>query len=99
MARLLLAYASTEGQAERIADSIAAVLRDRGHRVDVIGGGEIYRRLIASADRLIVTRIHREYEGDTYFPEYRDQIGTVWKETTRKEYDEFTVVEYDRIDH
>jgi dihydrofolate reductase len=34
----------------------------------VIGGGEIYRRLMPRADRLDVTHVVAEIEGDTYFP-------------------------------
>jgi len=72
-------------------------LRERNHPwVYVIGGGEVYRQLLPQADRLIVTLIHEEYEGDTYFPEYREEIGDVWRETGREEYDEFSIIEYER---
>lgn len=64
--------------------------------VYVIGGGEIYKQTIDRADKLVITEIHNEYEGDTYFPEYRDDIGTVWEETSREEYSDFTIVEYER---
>ena len=36
--------------------------------VFVIGGGEIYRETIAKADRIYLTRVHADLEGDTYFP-------------------------------
>ncbi|MFH5832895.1 dihydrofolate reductase [Halalkalibaculum sp. DA3122] len=65
--------------------------------VYVIGGGEIYRQTIGRADKLVITKIHKEYEGDTFFPEYRDDIGTKWRETNREEHGEFTIVEYERI--
>ncbi|MDZ5711947.1 dihydrofolate reductase [Jeotgalibacillus haloalkalitolerans] len=46
----------------------------------VIGGGEIYKMALEKADRLYITLIHEEFEGDTYFPEYsKDQ----WKLTSR----------------
>jgi dihydrofolate reductase len=35
----------------------------------VIGGGEIYREAMARADRLYLTRVHKEVEGDATFPE------------------------------
>ncbi|WP_410511023.1 dihydrofolate reductase [Paenibacillus sp. BR2-3] len=35
----------------------------------VIGGAEIYRMLLPYADKLIVTRIQEDFEGDTFFPE------------------------------
>jgi dihydrofolate reductase len=43
----------------------------------VIGGGEIYRQTFDLADRLIVTFVDAEIEGDTYFPKI-DSIQ--WKE-------------------
>jgi dihydrofolate reductase len=36
----------------------------------VIGGAEIYTRLLAAADRLYITQIHDTFEGDTWFPEF-----------------------------
>ena len=36
----------------------------------VIGGGAIYRHCLASANRLYITHIVAEIEGDTVFPDY-----------------------------
>jgi len=36
----------------------------------VIGGAEIYSRLLDTADRLYFTQIHDTFEGDTWFPEF-----------------------------
>ena len=36
--------------------------------VFVIGGGEIYRYAMPIADRIYMTRVHTELEGDTFFP-------------------------------
>ena len=35
----------------------------------IIGGGEIYRQSMEIANRIYMTRVHTELEGDTYFPE------------------------------
>ncbi|MDZ7692983.1 MAG: dihydrofolate reductase [Balneolaceae bacterium] len=64
--------------------------------VYVIGGGEIYRQTIDRADLLVITEVHNEYEGDTFFPEYRDDIGTTWEEISREQYKDFNIVEYKR---
>lgn len=63
----------------------------------VAGGGEIYNQTIDQADQLIITEIHKEYDGDTYFPEYRDDIGSVWKEISRENRGEISFVKYQRI--
>lgn len=65
--------------------------------VFLIGGGEIYRQFLDRVDKLYVTEIHQEYEGDTYFPEYRDEIGTTWKEVKREDKDELSFVVYERM--
>lgn len=35
----------------------------------VIGGATIYRLLIGKVDKMYITRINEEFEGDVYFPE------------------------------
>jgi len=34
----------------------------------VIGGGEIYKESMPIADRIYITRVHAQLDGDTYFP-------------------------------
>lgn len=47
----------------------------------VIGGAELYQAALPVADGLVLTEIHRNYPGDTRFPELdRHQ----WRETERK---------------
>ncbi|MGA9227213.1 MAG: dihydrofolate reductase [Mesobacillus sp.] len=36
--------------------------------VFVIGGAEIFKEVLPKADRLYLTMIHEQFEGDTYFP-------------------------------
>lgn len=64
--------------------------------VFVIGGGEIYKQLIDQLDKLFITEIHQEYDGDTYFPEYRDKISSVWREIKREDHGELSFVVYER---
>ena len=42
----------------------------------IIGGGEIYRQSMALAERIELTRIHEEFDADTFFPNIP---GTKWK--------------------
>lgn len=66
--------------------------------VFLIGGGEIYKQFLDRCDKLFVTEIHEEYQGDTYFPEYRNEIGRAWKETKRDDRDDLSFVVYERIE-
>ena len=46
----------------------------------VIGGAEIYRMMLPYADKLIVTRIQENFDGDTFFPEVD---WSQWKEVSK----------------
>ena len=46
----------------------------------IIGGGEIYRMFIDISDKIELTLIDKEFEGDTYFP----NIGNEWIEQKRE---------------
>lgn len=35
----------------------------------IIGGGEIYREALPKTDKIYLTRVHAEMDGDTFFPE------------------------------
>ncbi len=59
----------------------------------VIGGGEIYRQTIDRADVIYLTRVHREIEGDSFFPEIDP---SVWEETERDDRDDFSFLTYER---
>lgn len=63
---------------ERYADvecypSIEAFLERYGNceeEIFVIGGAMLYEALLPYCQRLYITKIHRVFEGDTYFPSY-----------------------------
>ncbi|WP_020403102.1 dihydrofolate reductase [Gracilimonas tropica] len=76
-------------------DSLNEALRSSNEEeVFIIGGGVLYRDAIDVADKMIITEIHKEYNGDTYFPDYRDDIGTVWEETEREDKEDLSFVVY-----
>ena len=39
----------------------------------VIGGAEIFQTAFAEANRIYLTRIHHQFDGDAYFPEVSDK--------------------------
>lgn len=47
----------------------------------VIGGADLYAAALPIAASLVLTEIHRDYEGDTRFPAFDRQA---WRETQRK---------------
>jgi len=80
----------------RTRDEVLEQLKDQ-KKFYIIGGAEIYRLFYSVCNRLEVTQIHQEYHGDTFFPEYRHEIGPVWKEIYREERRDFTFVDFERI--
>lgn len=48
----------------------------------VIGGATIYRLLMPYANKLYITKIEEEFEGDVYFPEIKEEE---WQEVEREE--------------
>jgi dihydrofolate reductase len=65
----------------------------------IIGGGEIYKQSMEIADRIELTRVHSEFEADTFFPEIGEEWELVSEEyhpsDERHKYD-FTYLTYDR---
>lgn len=66
----------------------------------IIGGGQIYKQALSIADKIELTRVHHDFEADTFFPKID---ATVWKETTNvfhkkdEEHDyEFSFLTYER---
>jgi len=45
------------------------LLKQARREVFVIGGARIYEMMFSCVDRLLLTRVHAEVEGDVYFPE------------------------------
>ncbi|MFN8097085.1 MAG: dihydrofolate reductase [Dermatophilaceae bacterium] len=64
--------------------------------VFVAGGGQIYAEAIAMADRMILTLVPGEPEGDAFFPDW-DQ--DVWHESDRAYGSGYDVVTYGRSGH
>jgi dihydrofolate reductase len=71
-------------------------LKDR-ELVYIGGGSGIYEETLPLADQLVLTHVHGSHVGDTYFPEYRDEIGTSWKEIFREDHVGYSFVTYERI--
>jgi dihydrofolate reductase len=58
----------------------------------IIGGGSVYKQALPIADRLYLTKIHANVEGDTKFPEID---YSEWEETFREDHKADAKNEYD----
>ena len=72
-----------------VAGSIAEALKvcSEGKEMDqesfVIGGAEIYQQALGLCQRMYVTEIQQEFEGDALFPEFDQQE---WREISREKH-------------
>lgn len=80
-----------------VVSSLEEALLLCGSNCFIIGGGEIYKQSIDISDKIYLTLIDEEFEGDTYFPE----IGDDWVEVIRenKEQDNINKYNYSFIEY
>jgi dihydrofolate reductase len=62
-------------------------------KVFICGGASIYREALPFANRIELTLIRRQYEGDVFFPEI-DPV--LWEITMTEEFDGFSFISYSR---
>ncbi len=73
------------GDRVRVAGSVPdalAIAQTLSGDIMICGGQRIYEETLAVADRLLLTLVHAEVPGDTYFPEWRHLS---WRESARRE--------------
>ncbi|WP_135364875.1 dihydrofolate reductase [Halosimplex halophilum] len=80
-------HAASVAEAVEILESLGA---DRAY---VLGGAGIYALFQPHLDRMVLTRVPGEYEGDTYYPEW-DEAD--WRLVETDEYENFTVETWER---
>ena len=75
-------------------------LFDKSQEIFVIGGGEIYNEAIKIADKIYLTEVYRDYDGDTFFPNWD---RTQWNIIDRQDFQSgqnydgsFSFIEYER---
>ncbi len=69
------------GAALELAENISLI--NGVDEIMVIGGATLYAAALPMADRLYLTHVHAEVEGDAYFPEVD---FSAWREITREDF-------------
>ena len=82
-------HAGGVDEAVAVAESLGA---DRAY---LIGGSAVYELFQPHVDRMVLTRIPGEYDGDSYFPEW-DEVD--WRLVEETPYENFTVETWERAD-
>ena len=77
-------------EALELADQCCLI--DGGEEIVVMGGAEIYQQALPYANKLYITRVHADVEGDAYFPEFD---LSAWKEVSHQHCPKEGTGEYD----
>ncbi|MGB1465663.1 MAG: dihydrofolate reductase [Alcanivorax nanhaiticus] len=72
---------TTLEEAVAMAENVAFI--DGQEEAVIMGGAEIYKLALPAADRLYLTEVHAEVDGDTFFPEYDK---SEWNEIGREDF-------------
>jgi dihydrofolate reductase len=64
-------------------------------KIFICGGESIYRQALPLADKIELTLIYGQYEGDTFFPEID---AACWTPSKTVNFDKFSIITYTRID-
>ena len=65
-------------------DALFLVKETDAKEAMIIGGGEIFKMMFPKADRIYMTRVEADPEGDTFFPEINP---TQWRLVSQKNYE------------
>lgn len=80
--------------APSVAEAIA-LARTLDDEVFVVGGARVYAAALPLADRLELTHVDSEPEGDTFFP---DVDWSEWREVDREPREGWTAVRYEHVE-
>jgi len=64
-----------------------------GKEIFIIGGAQIYEQTIPIADKMFISHVKKEHEGDAHFPNF--EINE-WQAEQKNDYPEFELVVYTR---
>ena len=75
----------------QVEEAVNACQKQGEEELFVIGGASLYEEMLPKANRLYLTQIHKEFEGDTFFPYINEQD---WKEVARENVDSDKTVDF-----
>ncbi len=67
--------------------------QDGSGKIFIIGGASIYQQMIEKADRLYISLVDGDFDGDTCFPEVKEDV---WKVVATEPHTGFTLYIYER---
>ena len=72
-------------------------LEKYGNEIFIAGGAEIYKQTLLSMDRLYITKIHKSYKGDAFYPDIPKDKFKLLSQSDRKEPVPFSFLVYEKV--
>lgn len=66
-----------------VANLKEAIAQADSEEIFIVGGANIYNQSMEIADQLYITKVHDQFEADTFFPEIDSKI---WEEISREDH-------------
>jgi dihydrofolate reductase len=66
--------------------------------VYISGGAAVYKTFLERADRLELTIVEGDFDGDTFFPPWQHLVGSLFELASREEHDGFRFETYKKSD-
>lgn len=69
----------------KVVHSVEDALKTAGEakEVMILGGASVFTQFLPMTNKMYLTLIHHEFNGDSYFPEFKEEE---WKEMSREDY-------------
>lgn len=86
-------YQAKHGQVVHSLQAAIKLAKESGaQRLCILGGAAIYKEAMSTADQMILTEVHANFEGDTFFPAIDPNH---WVEVSRIKYTKDTANQFD----
>jgi dihydrofolate reductase len=72
--------------------ALAAGVNEGAEEVFILGGAQIYAQILDRVDRMYLTEVHADVEGDAVFPEFDEAVD--WKLVDREDFEADAKNEY-----
>lgn len=82
-----------------VVNSLEDAIYESNNDCFIIGGGEIYKQAMSLADKMYVTIVHENFDGDAFFPMIDENWSEILVENNEKDINNeynYTFVNYER---
>lgn len=79
-----------------LADALLEARKHEKHEIFIFGGGQVFKEAIPITDKLYLTIVHKDVEGDTYFPDFSGFTKKVYEKSGTSNDFHYTFLELEK---